>query len=260
MRVEYHNFMKPPKEEIKSNLPKPLEPAMNEAEKIVKETIRKIETRLNSPVEEASDATAKLTTAGELKQLLKNSTREQAKIALNGIENLVLGGIALVPVLGEAEGGAVAAAELTDAAILEGATAAQAQALSKGATVAASGEVAYPLSRILGAEAAKRLTKTLKAIDPYPDLPAIIPMAAGGAELIGIHGAAAIPSGLELLIDQYKSMRLGARTALEAGRIVLKSPELRQAKEFGQSVISSLGARLSAASSPAMAQAAASFA
>lgn len=251
--------MKPPKEEIKPTLPKPLEPAVNEAERIVKETLRRIENRLNSPVEEAADATAKLTTVGELKQLLKNASKEQAKIALNGIENLVLGGIALVPVLGEAEGGAVATAELADAAILEGATAVQAQAFSKGATVAASGEVAYPLSRILGNEAAKRLTKTLKAIDPYPDLPAIIPLAAGGAELVGVHGAAAIPSGLELLIDQYKSMRLGAQTALEAGRIVLKSPEVRRVKEFGQSVLSSVEARIASAASPRMAQAAAAF-
>lgn len=232
---------------------------MNEAEKIVKETIRAIENRLNSPIGEATDATAKLTTAGELKQLLKNTSREQAKIALNGIENIVLGGIALVPVLGEAQGGAIAAAELTDAAILEGATAAQAKALSQGAKVAASGEVAYPLAKILGEEGAKRLTKTLKAIDPYPDLPAIVPMAAGGAELVGVHGAAAIPSAIQLLVDQYKSMRLGAETVLEAGRIVLKSPELKKVQDFGRSVISSVEARLQKAASPRMAQAAAAF-
>lgn len=252
--------MKPPKEEIKTDLPKPLEPAMNEAEKIVKETLRTIETRLQSPVEQSADATAKLTTVGELKQLLKNTSREQAKIALNGIENLVLGGIALVPVLGEAAGGTIAAGELADAAILEGATAAQAQALAKGATVTASGEVAYPLAKLIGADAAKRLTKTLKAIDPYPDLPLIVPLAAGGAELVGVHGAAAVPSAVQLLIDQYKSMRLGAETAVEAGRIVLRSPEVQRMKDFGHSVMSSVTARLNTAASPRMAQAAAAFA
>lgn len=252
--------MKLPQEEIKPTFPKPLEPAMNEAERIFKNSLETVNKRLNTPLDEATDATAKLTTAGELKQLLKKSSREQAKIALNAAENLVLGGIALVPVLGEAEGGAVAAAELADAAVLEGATAREAAALAKGATVAGSGEVAYPLARILGEEGAKRLNKTLKAIDPYPDIPAIIPLAAGGAELMGVHGAAAVPSAVQLLIDQYKSMRLGAQTAVEAGRIILKSPEMHRIKDFSSGIMSSIGARLNAAASPRMAQAAAAFA
>ncbi len=259
--VRYHELMKSPKEkEIKADLPKPLEPAVNEAERIVKDTLRQIEKRLDSPVGEATDATAKLTTASELKTLLKNASREQAKIALNGIENIVLGGIALVPLLGEAEGGAIAAAELTDAAILEGATKAQAAALARGATVTAGGEVAYPLAKIIGQEGAKRLTKVLKAIDPFPDVPTVVTLASGGAELMGAHGAAAIPSAVQILVDQYKSMRLGAQTALEAGRIILRSPEAQRARDFGQSVLSSVQTRLNAAQSPRMSQAAAAFA
>ncbi len=246
--------------EIKPNLPKALEPAVAQAEKDVKSLLEQLHQRLESPTEQAVDATAKLTTAQELKELLKNTSKEQAKIALNGIENLVLGGIALVPLLGELEGGTVAAAELVDAAVLEGATAAQAAALAKGATVTAAGEVAYPLTKILGMEGAKRLTKVLKAIDPFPDVPVVVTLASGGAELMGVHGAAAIPSAVQLLIDQYKSVRLSAHAAKEAGRIILTSPEMQRAKDFGNSVYGAIKERLQIAHNPRMAQAAAVFA
>ncbi len=257
----YNGYMKAPKEkEIKQDLPKPLEPVMKEAEHIIKNSIESIHKRLNNPVEKAVDAAGNLTTGAQLKQLLKEAGKEQAKIALNSIENLVLGGIALVPVLGQVEGGAVASAELTEAAILEGATLAQAQALAKGAVVTGAGEVVYPLTRIIGAEGAKRVTKVLKTLDPFPDVPTIAVLGAGAAELMGVHGAAAIPSAVQILINEYKSMRNLVGTGRKAGDIVLKSPEMERVKDFGSNVVTSITNRLKVASSPQMAQAAARFA
>ena len=253
--------MKSPKEkEIKPNLPKPLEPAMNEAERNIAEIIRGIKRRLNSQVDKAADKTAQLTTAGELKLLFKNAAKEQTKIAFNNVENLVLAGLSLIPVFGEIEGGAVAIAELADAAKLEGATLEQANALAKGAEVNVRGGVCYPLIKVLGIEGAKRLNKVLKAIDPYPNIPAVVTLASGGAELMGIHGATAIPSAAQLLVNEFKTIALGAKTALKAGQIILKSPQVRRMHEFGSSVLSTLDARIQAVTSPRVSQAAHAFA
>lgn len=246
--------------EIDSSVPKVLEPTLKKAEQMAVELIKKIQLRLNSPVEKAADKAGQLTTMGELKLLFKNAAKGEAKIALNNIENVVLAGLALVPVLGEAEGGAIAATELAEAAVLEGVSLEQAEAMAKGAQVTAGAEVAYPISKIIGVEGAKRLNKVLKAVDPYPELHPIIPLLAGGAELVGVHGAAAIPSALQLLVNQYKSVKLGAETAFQAGKIILKSPEVRRMKEFGSSVLTSLGDRLNGAASPRAAQAAQAFA
>lgn len=246
--------------EIDSSVPKVLEPTLKKAEQMAVELIKKIQLRLNSPVEKAADKAGQLTTMGELKLLFKNAAKGEAKIALNNIENVVLAGLALVPVLGEAEGGAIAATELAEAAVLEGATVTQAKALAKGAQVTAGAEVAYPLSKIIGVEGAKRLNKVLKAIDPYPDLHPIIPLVSGGAELVGVHGAAAIPSAAQILVNQFRSVKLGVETAFQAGNIILKSPEVRRMKEFGSSILTSLEARLNRAASPRAAQAAQAFA
>lgn len=252
--------MKQQKEkEIDPSFPKSVEPTLKKAEKMAVELIKKIQARLDSPVEKAADKAGQLTTFGELKFLLQNAAKGEAKIALNNIENVVLAGLALVPVLGQAEGGAIAAKELADAAILEGATAKQASALTKGAQVTAGTEVVYPLSKVIGVEGAKRLNKVLKAVDPYPELHPIIPLVAGGAELVGVHGAAAIPSAAQILVNEFKSVKLAAETAFQAGKIILKSPEVRRMKEFGASVLTSLGARLNGATSPRAALAAQAF-
>lgn len=252
------NHMKQQKE-IDPSAPKILEPTLKRAEKMAIELIKKIQLRLNSPIEKAADKAGQLTTMGELKLLFKNAAKGEAKIALNNIENVVLAGLALVPVLGQAEGGAIAAKELAEAAILEGAKPAQVEALAKGAQVTAGAEVAYPLSKVIGVEGAKRLNKVLKAVDPYPDLHPIIPLVSGGAELVGVHGAAAVPSAAQILVNEYKSVKLAAETVFNAGKIILKSPEVRRMKEFGASVLTSLGARLNGAASPRAAQAAQAF-
>ena len=161
---------------------------------------------------------------------------------------------------GEIEGGAVAIAELADAAKLEGATLAQANALAKGAEVNVRGGVCYPLIKVLGIEGAKRLNKVLKAIDPYPNIPAVVTLASGGAELMGIHGATAIPSAAQLLVNEFKTIALGAKTALKAGQIIVKSPQVRRMHEFGSSVLSTLDARIQAVTSPRVSQAAHAFA
>lgn len=243
-----------------SDLPKPLKEMADTVEQMALDHIEDLKRRLKTPTGRAADHAGQLTTMGELKLLLKNAAKGQAQIALNNIENVVLAGLALVPVVGEAEGGAIAAKELAEAALLEGASAEQAAALAKGANVTAGAEVAYPLTKVIGIEGAKRLKKVLNAVDPFPDLDPRLPLVAGGAELAGIHGAAVVPSAAQILVNEFKSVKLAAETAFQAGKIILKSPEVRRMKEFGASVLTSLGARLNGAASPRAAQAAQAFA
>jgi hypothetical protein len=202
------------------------------------EILEKIEEKMNQPAEEIAEATVELTTKEKLLKVMKNHSKKSGEIAWNATKAVVAGGITLIPILGGA--GEAATAELVDAAILEGATEAEAVALAHGAVVNEAGQVVTPLIKLLGEKGAEKVVKFMKKVDPYPDVPTKLVLVAGIAAAAGIEGAGTIPAVVEMLILQYKRAKLDLKTAMEIGKIVK--------------------GRLEAMSTPKAAEAAAAFA
>ncbi len=246
--------MKP--EKIKEMKNKAVETAVDQMLELgvqpVQEVIKNIETRLNSPVDEAVDAVGQLTTKQQLMEVIKKYGKEAAFNALKKGENIAIGALQLIPVLG------AASADLVNAAVLEGATATQAKALAMGANVVGKGEVVYPLTHLIGETGAKKLDKVLKALDPHPDVDPRIVMAFGIAG-IAVPGVGAVPAAVELTMLNIKDMKNAAWAAKEASSIITKSPELAQVKLFAENVVKNVGDRIHAMGKPQMIQARAAF-
>ena len=221
--------------------------------KPIKEAIQDVEKRLNNPVDEMVNAVGELTTAQQLLSVIKKYNKDTGLNAIKKAENMGIAALSLLPVLG------TVSTDLVDAAIVEGATAAQAQTLAKGAqVVGGAGEVAYPLSHLVGEKAASKVASTLKALDPFPDIDPKIVLACGAAGIV-IPGVGAIPSGIEIAILTIKDIKNTVSTVGEMGSIISKSPELRSVKDFSQSVVQSVTKRIQRAGSPQMTQARAAF-
>ena len=222
------------------------------AAKPVKEVIRSIEKRLNNPVDGVVDTIGKLTTLEQLFAIQKKYAKKSAYNLFKDGENLVIAGLSLLPVLG------TASTDLVDAAILEGATLEQAGALAKGAQVVDVGEVAYPLSHLIGEKAAGKVEKTLKALNPFEDVPPELVVACGTVGL-AVPGVGAVPAGVEMAILTMKNIRNSALMAKEMGSIIAKSPELQSVKNYTRSIIDSVTNRIDRVGTPQMNQARAAF-
>ncbi len=246
--------MKP--EKIKEMKTKAVETAVDQVLELgvkpVKEVIKNIEVRLNTPADEAVDAVGQLTTKQQLIEVVKKYGKEAAFNALKKVENIGIGALQLIPVLGSAS------TELVDAAILEGATASQAKALATGANVVGKGEIVYPLTHLIGETGAKKLDKVLKALDPHPDVDPRIVMAFGVAGTV-VPGVGAVPAALELTMLNFKDIKNAASATKEVGSIITKSPELASAKLFAENVIKDVGNRIQSFGKPQMVSARAAF-
>lgn len=216
------------------------------------EVIKDVEKKLNDPISEAVNAVGELTTKQQLVEIAKKYGKTAAFNTLKKLENIGIGVVQLLPFIGPIS------QDLVDAAILEGATATEAKALATGAKVLDGGKVAYPLSHLIGETGAKKLDKTLKALDPYPDLhPGVV--AAFGAAGIVVPGVGAIPNGIEVAILNIKDMKNAAWAVKETTSILSKSPEMQQVKDFTAGIIQGVTNRINRAAGPQMGQARAAF-
>jgi len=261
-------------EKINMKLPESIGPLVGAVETKVQEALKSIDIRINNPTDQVAENLTQLSTNEQLISTIKNYYKESGKILWTDTKANIAGILSLIPFLGPSM--RVADVTLVEAAILEGATKAQAEALAKGAVVTASGEVAYPLIKILGKEGAERFRKIMEKIDPYPDVPISI-VAASGVASIGLAGGgaaagasgiggpiaagmevaapivAAIPAAGQILIDKYKFLKLSGSTGKKVFNIIYNSPKVQEIKER-------ITDRLKAASSPKMAAAAQAFA
>lgn len=240
------------KEVKKKVVEKVVDKGLEYVAKPVKEAIQNIEERLNSPTDETVNAVGELTTAQQLLAVAKKYGKEAGYNALKKGENLGIAALNLIPVLG------TASQDLVDAAVLEGATVSQAKALATGAEVIGGGEVAYPLTHVIGEKAAAKLGTVLKALDPFEDIdPRIV--AACGAVGLFVPGVGAVPSGIEVAILTIKDAKNAAWAVKEAGSIITKSPELQKVKDFTSSVVQGITNKINSAGGPRMGQARAAF-
>lgn len=220
--------------------------------KSVKEVIRNVEKRLNNPTDGVVDTIGKLTTLEQLFAIQKKYAKETGYNLLKKAENMGIAALSLLPVLG------TASTDLADAALLEGATVAQAEALAKGAQVVGVGEVAYPLSHLIGEKAAGKVEKTLKALNPFEDVPPEI-VAVCGTVGLAVPGVGAIPSGIEMAILTMKDIRNSALQGQEMLSVITKIPELQTVKNYTRSVVDSITNHIQRATSPQMREARAAF-
>ena len=220
--------------------------------KPAKEMIQDIEECLNSPVDETVNAFGELTTGQQLLNVARKYGKEAGYNMLKKAENMGIAALTLIPALG------TVSQDLVEAAILEGASPIQAKALAMGAQVTSKGEVAYPLTHLIGEKAAVKVATVLKAIDPFTDIDPRIVTACGVAGVF-IPGVGAIPAGIEIAILNMKDIKNEVRAAGEFGSILSKSPELQSIRNFSKSVIESVTNHVQRAVSPQMVQARAAF-
>lgn len=240
------------KETKRKAIEKAVDAGLDFVAKPVKEVIQNIEKRLNNPTDGVVDTIGRLTTLEQLFAIQKKYAKKTGYNLLKKGENIGIAALSLLPVLG------TASTDLVDAATLEGATVAQAEALAKGAQVVGAGEVVYPLSHLIGEKAAGKVEKTLKALNPYEDVPPEI-VAVCGTVGLAVPGVGAIPSGIEMAILTMKDIRNSALQAADMGAIIAKSPELQTVKNYTRSVVDSITNRIQRVTSPQMSEARAAF-
>jgi len=232
---------------------KGVDAALEHAVKPVTEVIVHIENRLNTPVNQATDAVGELTTLQQLWAIQKKYAKEMTPRKVKELVNMGITVLSLLPVLG------TLSTDLVDAAILEGATPQVAQALATGATVTAGGEVAYPLAHIVGKKGAEKLGKVLHALNPFEDIPPEL-VAICGTVGLAVPGFGAVPAGVEIAILNMKDIKSSVLHAKEMGGVLLQSPEFQSVKSFGRAVVDSVSARIHRAATPQMQEARAVFA
>lgn len=245
-------------ENFETDFPEAAKPLVEASEKIVEETLNKVETRVNDPASEAAEAVVQLSTGAQLKDAVKRHFIESGKIAWSSAKAVGVGTLSLIPVLGGA--GEAATAELVDAAVLEGGvTKAEAQALAKGAVVTESGKVVPPLTKAFGKKGAERIVKVLNTLEPFEDVPAAVVVVSGAAEALGLEGAGVIPAGIQLVVNKAKTVKQQFRFGKEIGGILTKSPEAQKIKDFASLAVRNIKGRLEQAATPKMALAAQAF-
>jgi hypothetical protein len=231
-------------------VPEAIKPILEATGEKVENLLREIDSRINKPTEQVAEAAVQLTTGKQLTEVIKHHFNEESKILWGDVKAAGIGALSLIPYLGGA--GEAATVELTEAAILEGASKTQARALARGAVVSESGTVIMPLAKVLGEQGAEKMGKFLKELDPFPDVPAKLTAASGIAEASGVEGAGLVPSGIQLLVNKYKEIKLNVYTLKNIVSILVNSPETN-------AVIGSIKERINKASSPQMEEAAKAF-
>lgn len=162
------------------------------------EAVKKVDIKMTSPAKEVADEAGRIGYLAKLKGVIEPHSKELQKIAWKDLKAVTVAVISAAPVIGQAEGGALATKTLTEAAILEGATKIEAAALAKGSVVMGGGVVGETLTKIVGKKTLEGVNKIVKAVDPFEDVPTVIVVAAGGAEMLGVVGALAVPAVIQL--------------------------------------------------------------
>lgn len=243
--------MQTQEEGIEENIPESPETTAQKA----KEVLQTVQARIHNPIDQSAESAVKLTTKKQLKQVLDTNVKESLKRGWSSAKAMTAGVLSLIPILGGA-----GEASLADAAVLEGATKTEAQALAKGAVVTASGEVTYPLTKLLGETAAKRVVGIVKTIDPFENVHPAIVAASGVAEMMGVEGAGLIPPAIQIITNEVGSIKQGFRAAKEVTDILRQSTEAEKAKNFARSTLEHIRGRLDKATQPNMVAAARAFA
>lgn len=232
-------------------------PVVEILENQIESVVNTVEARVNNPEDQTAEATVQLSTGAQIKEAISHHFKENGKITWSTVKAVGVGALSLIPILGGA--GEVASAELIDAAVLEGASVAEAGALSKGAVVAESGKVVTPLIKILGEKGAEKVIDVVKKLDPFEDVPKEIVMASGAAEALGLEGAGVIPAAIQIVINQGKSIKEGISMGVDVGKIILNSPEAQKAKDYVTTAKNKIRSRLDKANTSNMAMAAQVF-
>lgn len=215
----------------------------DELHEAITEAVSHVEERINQPAKEVADQIGRVSFWASLKETVSPHLKEQLKTSWKNLKALVAGGIALAPVLGELGSSTIVAQELIDAAVLEGATLEQAQALAtQGAEVLESGVVAQSAGSILTKEFMQGLNKALKTVDPFEDVHKIVVLAAAGAEMVGLHGALAIPAALQLAKGEFEMMKQSVFITYDVGNLVLSELKERLAKANQPEMTSAIAA------------------
>jgi len=173
----------------------------------VKRAIAEIDKRMSKP--SGADEVARIGFLSKLYGAADPHIKEIGKERWKNAKAVGAGVLSILPIIGQVEGGGVAVAELTDAAILEGATLAEAGALAGGKVVGAGGTVVETLGKMMGNKSLEGVKKAMKAIDPFEDVPIGITSAAAAVELLGVEGAMVIPAVARLGIGAVKICKEG---------------------------------------------------
>ena len=234
--------------------------AVQAVEKAVESAIKTIENRANNqPYVAVAESVVQLSTVGKLGEATKKHTKDQTKLLWSNLKAIGVGAISLIPLIGGAAE-ASAAAELVDAAVMEGATIAEAEALAKGAIIKDSGKIITPLVKVLGQAGAEKAVKVLKAIDPFPDVPTEFVVAAGVTEAAGVKGAGLAPVAWQLAVNKVAETQNQINYIQQVGEILTTSPEAQRIRDNVTQVKNYIKDRINNAKAPKMSFAAAAFA
>ena len=197
----------------------------------INEAKAKINNRMMVSELEAADNGARLSFWSKIKEATDPFYKKNINLAWRDTKLALTAFFSVLPLLGEAEG-----AMLIDAALLEGATRAEAEALARGAVVGANGVVSETLTMILGEKTLDGVRKGLKLIDPFEGVPTEIVLAAAGAEIAGVPGALAILACAKLSLNMVERMVESGKMTADVGKVVIdeikdrikkaKSPEM----------------------------------
>ncbi len=206
--------------------------------------IKNVDDRLKNPVKKVAGKAGELTAFSRFCEdaNLKEHALKYTKNQWKTLKALAAGTVSLIPLINQVEGGKVASAELIDAAILEGATRAEAAALAKGFVVAGSGAVVEPIGRVVGRGVTDGVKKGLKAIDPFEDVPAVITATAGAAQIAGVPGALAVPALIQLAKNSFEMWSEIYKTGKDIKKAILAEVNNRVARAKSPEMVASVAA------------------